>query len=444
MNPGAVVPTEAAGKAPAALPAAGKKAAEPGLLDRVLEATREAGPSPAGTALEQFLKEPSPWEALGSWLQQSNYRGRPEKDQVARWLNHDIARLDAVLSRQVNAILHHPQFQKLEASWRGLRFLVDQVPEGENIKIRVLNVTWKELTRDLERAIEFDQSQMFHKVYSDEFGMPGGEPFSVLLGDYEIYPRPGPDHPTDDLSTLGKIAGVAAASFAPFLAGIHPSFLDLESFAELERPLDLSRTLEQVQYVKWKALRGTDDARFVGLVMPRVLMRLPYEDSASRVDRFRFREEVAGPDRKGYLWGNAVYSFGSILVHSFSECSWLADIRGVPQDERSGGLVSGLPVQSFRTDSLGVAVKSSTDARITDRQEKELADLGLIPLSYCPDTEISAFFSNQSIQQARKYDDPVATANARLSVMLQYMLCVARFTHYLKVMARDKVGSFTD
>jgi type VI secretion system protein ImpD len=273
--------------------------------------------------------------------------------------------------------------------------------------------------------------------------MPGGEPFSVLLGDYEIHPRPGPDHPTDDISTLGKIAGVAAAAFAPFLAGIHPSFLDLESFADLERPLDLSRTLEQVQYTKWKALRGTDDARFVGLVMPRVLMRLPYDDSTSRVDRFRFREDVAGPDRKGYLWGNAVYSFGSILLHSFSECSWLADIRGVPQDERSGGLISGLPVQSFSTDSLGIAVKSSTDARITDRLEKELADLGLIPLSYCPDTEVSAFFSNQSVQQPRKYDDPVATANARLSVMLQYMLCVARFAHYLKVMTRDKVGSFT-
>jgi type VI secretion system ImpC/EvpB family protein len=357
-------------------------------------------------------------------------------------LVREIARIDARLTRQVNAILHHPSFQKLEASWRGVRYLVDQIPDEENIKVRVLNVTWKELTRDLERALEFDQSQLFRKVYSEEFGMPGGEPFSVLLGDYAIRPRPTPEHPFDDLGALQAIAAVAAAAFAPFIAGIHPSLLDLEAFTELEQPVNLSRIFEQPEYLKWRALRLADDARFLGLTLPRVLMRLPYRDDVGRADGFHFREVAGMPDRRQYLWGNAVYAFGAVLMRSFAESGWLAAIRGTSADGGGGGRVPGLPVDSFDTDAWGVAPKCPTDILITDTQEKELGELGFIPLCHCLGTAVAAFYGNQSVQRAQAYDEPAANANARLSTMLQYILCVARFAHYVKVIARDKLGSF--
>jgi type VI secretion system ImpC/EvpB family protein len=409
---------------------------------------RDASGDAGGTALEKkakpldrFLQEPSPWKALATWLAQSPARPAT-KQQVAHVLCREIARIDVLLARQVNAILHHPSFQTLEASWRGLRYLVGQVPEGESIKVRVLHVTWKELTRDLERALEFDQSQLFRKVYGEEFGTPGGEPFSVLLGDYAIRHRPTPDHPVDDLAALQAIAAVAAAAFAPFIAGSHPSLLDLEGFTELEQPLNLPRTFEQPEYLKWRAFRQTEDARFIGLTLPRVLMRLPYQDDAGRRDGFRFCEAVSRPDRRQYLWGNAVYAFGAVLMQAFVQSGWLADIRGVPTDARGGGLVPGLPVDGFGTDRPGVAPKCSTDAMITDLQEKELGELGFIPLCPCPSTDAAAFYGNQSVQRARTYDEPAANANAGLSAMLQYILCVARFAHYVKVIARDKIGSF--
>jgi type VI secretion system ImpC/EvpB family protein len=410
----------------------------------LLEATvRATAATQADTQLEQFLREPSPWRALALWLGQTDSgRLRLTRQHVARLLSRDIARIDELLTRQVNAILHDPAFQKLEASWRGLRYLVEQVPEGENIKVRVLNVSWKELTRDQERALEFDQSQLFRKVYGEEFGTPGGEPFGVLLGDYEVRHRPGPDNPTDDVGTLLALSSVAAAAFAPFLAAVHPSLLDLESFTELERPLNLSRTFEPLEYLKWRAFRHVEDARFIGLVLPRVLMRLPYQDGDGRVDGFRFREEVADPDRRQYLWGNAVYPFGGVLVRAFSSCGWLADIRGVPSDSPGGGVVTGLPVHPFSTDPTGVAPKCSTDVMITDVQEKELAELGFIPLCHCPDTEVAAFYGSPSVQRVKKYDEAAATANARLSAMLPYVLCVSRFAHYLKVIARDRIGAF--
>jgi type VI secretion system ImpC/EvpB family protein len=363
-------------------------------------------------------------------------------ERLARMLTRQIAHLDALLGAQVNAILHHPQFQKLEASWRGLRYLVDQIEEGENVKVRVLNVSWKELVRDLERAIEFDQSQLFRKVYSDEFGTPGGEPFGVLLGDYEVRHRPAPGHPTDDVAALAAAAQVAAAAFAPFVASAQPSLFGLDHFSELELPLELARTFEQAEYVKWKALRDREDARFLGLTLLRVLMRLPHADDGGRADGFRFREEVSKPDRSEYLWGNAVYAFGGVLVRAFTESGWLGGIRGVQRDATGGGLATGLPACSFGTDKAGVCTRSSTDVALTDRQEKELSDLGFMPLCHCPDTAFAAYYATPSLQKPKPYDEAVATTNARLSGMLQYMLAVSRFAHSLKVLARDKVGSF--
>jgi type VI secretion system ImpC/EvpB family protein len=419
-----------------------RQLAEPNLVD-ALVGTAAGGRDQAGEVLEQFLREPSPGKALAFWLDRSTTpREGLTKAQLARRLNRDIAQLDALLSEQVNAILHHPRVQRLEASWRGLHYLVRQVPEGENIKVRVLNLTWRELVRDLERSLEFDQSQLFRQVYSGEFGTPGGEPFGVLLGDFEIRPRPGPGHPTDDIAALAAIAGVAAAAFAPFIAAAHPALLDLEAFAELERPGNLARTFEQPEYLKWRAFRRSVDARFVGLTLPRVLLRLPYPDGAPRVDGFRFREEVEKPDRSQYLWGNAVYAFGAVLVRAFAQSGWLAGIRGVPPGVDGGGLVTGLPLPAFDTDKARVAPRCSTDVVLTDAQDKALGELGFLPLCHCQDTEWAAFHGSQSVQQPTAYDEAAATVNARLSAMLPYMFCAARIAHYMKVISRDKLGSF--
>jgi type VI secretion system ImpC/EvpB family protein len=429
---------------PPELPAAESPAApagDSGLLDTILTITqtRELRLS----HLDRFLREVSPWESLCLWLGPTfACRGPDLKMRIQRQLTVDIAQLDKLLNAQVNAILHHPSLQKLEASWRGLHYLVRQVVEAENVKIRVLSVSWKELVRDLDRAVEFDQSQLFRKVYEDEFGKPGGEPYSLLLGDYEIHPYLASEHPTDDMEALGKIASVAAAAFAPFVAGAHPAMLELTSFTELELPLDLARTLEQVEYLKWKALRDKEDARFLGLTLPRVLMRLPYRDNTNRADGFRFHEDVTAPDRSQYLWGTAVYAFGSVVANAFADSGWPAAIRGAKRGEISGGMVVGLPSHSFRTDRRGLVHRPPTDAIITDTREKELGELGFIPLCHCQDTNIAAFYGNQSVQKPKVYDDVGATTNARMSAMLQYMLCVARFAHYIKVMVRDMEGAF--
>lgn len=414
----------------------------------LLDAVLEAPPAPAAEApglLEGFLAEHSVADALRQWLGPA-IRSKSALDwpQIAQLLGRDIARLDQLLSDQVNSILHDPAFQRLEASWRGLRYLVDRSEGAENVKIRVLNVSWKELARDLERAIEFDQSQLFRKVYGEEFDTPGGEPFSVLIGDYQIRPRPAPDHPFDDVGLLTAISQVAAAAFAPFIAAAHPSMFGLDDFAGLEQPLDLAKAFDQIEYLKWRAFRDSEDSRFVGLTLPRVLMRLPYEDDGSRIDGFRFCETVSGPDRESYLWGNSAYAFAAVLVGSFARSGWLAEIRGVRRGETGRGLVTGLPVHSFSTYKRGVVPKSSTDVVITDAQEPELSDLGFISLCRSKDSEYSAFYTNQSVQKPKRYDTPAATINARISAMLQYMLCVSRFAHYIKVVARDRVGSFAE
>jgi type VI secretion system protein ImpD len=424
--------------------------AAPSLLDAVLAATGDASPSternPAPVAtgrLERFLRETEVGEALREWFGEipaawsGDLRGK-----ITRALNRDVARVDELLNAQLNAILHHPAFQKLEASWRGLKYLVDQVSDGANVKIRVMPATWKELVRDQERALEFDQSQLFRKVYNEEFGTPGGEPFGMLIGDYELTHRAFPDHPTDDLAALRGISGVAAAAFAPFVTGIDPRFLELDSFTELEIPLDLERTFDQLDYVKWRSFRDTDDARFSGLLLPRVLYRRPYGDDPGGGHGFAFIEDTADPARRGYLWGNPCFAFAAVAVRAFAESSWLADVRGTRPNATNGGRVMGLPSVGYGTGS-GETARGVTDAHLTDRREKELSDLGFVPLCHMPGVPEAAFYSTPSTQKAKAFDTEGATANARLSAMLHYMLCVSRFAHYLKVIMRDRVGAFT-
>jgi type VI secretion system protein ImpC len=348
-------------------------------------------------------------------------------------INARIAQIDHLLSIQLNEILHHPQFQKLESTWRGLKYLVDNSSTSSMLKIRVLNASKKELLRDLQRAPEFDQSALFKKVYEEEYGIFGGEPFAAMIGDYEFSRHP------EDMELIEKISQVAAAAHAPFIAAASNELLNLDSFANLGAPRDLSKIFDSTEYAKWKSFRQSEDSRYVALAMPHILVRLPYGKDTKPVEGFHYEEGVDGTDHSKYLWGNAAYALGARLTSAFSDYGWCAAIRGV----EGGGLVEGLPTHNFRTDEGDVALKCPTEVAITDRREKELADQGLVPLVHCKGTDYAAFFSVQSCQKPKQYDSEAANANARLSAQLPYILAVSRFAHYLKAIMRDKIGSFT-
>jgi type VI secretion system protein ImpC len=354
-----------------------------------------------------------------------------DKDLEAT-INARIAQIDKLLSEQVNAIMHHEEFQKLEASWRGLHHLVYQSETGTMLKIRVLNASKKDLLSDLEKASEFDQSALFKKIYEAEFGMFGGNPYGALIGDYEFGKHP------QDMALLERISEVAAAAHAPFVSAAAPQLFGWDSFAELEGVRDLAKIFGTDDYVKWRSFRESEDSRYVGLCLPHTLMRLPYGKETVPTETFHFEEDVDGTDHKKYLWGNAAYSFGTRLTEAFAKYFWTVAIRGV----EGGGLVQGLPTHTFKTDEGEIAMKCPTEIAITDRREKEFSDLGFIPLVHCKGTDYAAFFAAQSANKAKKYDTDFANANARLSTQLQYMFAVSRFAHYLKSMMRDKVGAF--
>lgn len=347
-----------------------------------------------------------------------------------------IAEIDKLISSQVNEIMHHASFQQLEGSVRGLHYLVHQSETGTSLKVRVLNSSKKDLLKDLERASEFDQSGLFKKVYEDEYGVFGGFPYGTLIGDYQF----GKD--LQDIALLERISNVAAAAHAPFISAAAPTLFGWDDYTELPTTRDLAKIFDQkdAEYIKWKSFRDSEDSRYVGLTLPRVLARLPYGEKTKPVEDFRYEEDVDGKDHHKYLWMNAAYAFGARVTDSFAKSGWLATIRGV----EGGGLVEGLPAHTFNTDEGEVAQKCPTESLITDRREKEFTDLGFIPLAHCKGTDFAAFFGAQSCQKPKVYNKDEANANARLSTALQYILCVSRFAHYLKAMARDKIGSFME
>ena len=347
-------------------------------------------------------------------------------------INARIADIDALLSKQLNTIMHAEEFQKLEGSWRGLHHLVYQTETSTMLKLRVMNVNKRDLLRDLERATEFDQSALFKKIYEEEYGTFGGAPYSCLIGDYEFSRHP------QDMALLEKISQVAAAAHAPFISAANPNLFNLDSFTELGTPRDLAKIFDTVEYAKWQSFRQSEDSRYVALTLPHILMRLPYGPDTVPVETFNFTEEVDGTDHHKYLWSNAAYALGVRITAAFARYGWTAAIRGV----EGGGRVEGLPTHTFKTDDGEVALKCPTEIAITDRREKELADLGFIPLVHCKGTDYAAFFSTQTNQKAKKYDTDAANANARLSTQLQYILAVSRFAHYFKAIMRDKIGSF--
>jgi type VI secretion system protein ImpC len=347
-------------------------------------------------------------------------------------INARIAQIDHLLSLQINEIVHHPDFQRMESSWRGLKYLLSQTETGVSLKIKVLNVSKKELLRDLQRAPEFDQSALFKKVYEEEYGVFGGTPFGAMVGDYYF------DKSGQDIELLEKVSQVAAAAHAPFLTAASHQMFNLDSFAQLDAPRDLAKVFDTTEFAKWKAFRQTEDSRYVALAAPRILLREPYGSATVPVDAFNYEERVDGTHHESYLWGNAAYALAANVTKAFALYGWCASIRGV----ESGGLVEGLPVHNFRTEAGELAMKCPTEVQITDRREKELADLGFAALVHQKGTPNAAFFSVQSAQKPKVYDTPAATASARMSAQLPYIFATTRFAHYLKVMMRDKIGGY--
>lgn len=360
-------------------------------------------------------------------------------------LSRDIGRIDAILESQVNEILHNPQFQQLESQWRGLEILCTRAAdlrrevEGDDgvveAEIRMLPVTKRELYKDFDKAIEFDQNDLFQKIYEEEYGMSGGTPYGLLLANFEFT-----NHP-NDIDLLDRLAGVGAAAFCPVITAASASMMGVENLTQLEQPYDVSNVFQQSRFRKWLSLRKNTDTQFLGVALPRVLMRLPYEDDGMNRHGFRFREDVASTDQNKYLWGPASWAFACVVLRAFMQSGWFADIRGMQRGVDGGGIVSEFPVHSFGTDNSPAAQKSCVEVAISDPLENELSQAGFITLSDCKDTPFSVFFSNQSVHEPVVYSDQVSTANARVSAMLQYVMCCSRVAHFLRIEARNKIGS---
>lgn len=356
-------------------------------------------------------------------------------------INSAIDAIDKVMSKQLSAIMQHDKLQKLEGSWRGLNHLVMNSETSSQLKIRMLNLSKKELTKDLEKAVEFDQSQTFKKIYESEFGIAGGEPYAALIGDYEFSGHP------DDLDLLTNMSNIAAAGFCPFISAAAPEMFGFDSFTELSKPRDLEKIFDSAEYIKWRSFRDSEDSRFVTLTMPRVLARLPYGSATKPIEAFNFEEASLDSDGRQlesehdeYCWMNAAYSMGTTLTKSYAEYGWCTSIRGA----EGGGKVEGLPSHNFISDDGDVDQKCPTEIGITDRREAELSKLGFLPLCHYKNTDHAVFFGAQTTQKPKKFDDPDATSNAEISARLPYIMATSRIAHFLKVMARDKIGSFME
>jgi type VI secretion system protein ImpC len=354
-------------------------------------------------------------------------------NNLSATLDARVAEMDQLISKQLSEILHAPDFQKLESTWRGLHYLCKHTSTGPQMKIKVFNTTKKELVRDFKNSIDFDQSALFKKIYEEEFGTFGGSPYGALIGDFDI------GRQAEDMYFVEQMSHVAAAAHAPFISAASSEMFGLENLTDIGKPRDLAKVFDTIEYAKWKSFRESEDSRYVALTVPRFLGRLPFNPKdGTTTEGFNFVEEVDGTDHSKYLWINAAYAFAARVTAAFENYGWCAAIRGV----EGGGLVEDLPTHTFKTDDGEVALKCPTEVAITDRREKELSDLGFIPLVHCKNTDYAAFFGAQSTQKAKKYDSDSANANASLSAQLQYMFAVSRISHYMKAMMRDKVGSF--
>jgi type VI secretion system protein ImpC len=408
--------------------AATSEAKEVSLLDQVLEATKQTERSRAEELIHTLADE-----ALKGTVTYSK--------NVTVTIKSAITAIDQTMSKQLSAILHNADFQKLEATWRGLHYLVMNSETSTKLKLRVFNVSKRELFKDVDKAVEFDQSQIFKKLYENEFGTPGGEPYGALIGDYEFT-----NHP-EDVELLAKMSNVAAAAFCPFISAAAPTMFGFGGWGELSKPRDLAKIFDTIEYTKWKAFRDSEDSRFVTLVMPRVLSRLPYGANTKPIEEFGYEEVELDETGRAkpvphdhYGWMNAAYVMGTKMTDAFAKYGWCTAIRGA----EGGGKVEGLPAHIFTSDDGDPDLKCPTEIGITDRREKELSDLGFLPLCHYKNTEYAVFFGGQTTQKPKKYDRPEATANAAISARLPYMMATSRIAHYLKVIARDWIGKFME
>jgi len=374
--------------------------------------------------------------AVRTLAEQALFNAATMTDDAYTSIQAIIAEIDRKLSAQINLVLHKEEFQQVESAWRGMSHLVSNTETDEKLKIRFMDVSKDEVRRTLRRhrGMAWDQSPVFKRIYEEEYGQLGGEPYGCLVADYYF------DHTPADVELLAAIAKVAAASHAPFIAGSAPSLLGMESWQELANPRDLARITSNLEHAPWNSLRGTEDSRYVGLAMPRFLARLPYGAKTNPVDAFDFEEETEGADHRNYVWSNASYAMAVNINRSFKRHGWCTMIRGV----ESGGVVENLPCHTFPTDDGGFDMKCPTEIAISDRREAELARAGLIPLVHRKNSDSAAFIGAQSIQRPQEYMDPDATANAHLAARLPYLFASTRFAHYLKCIVRDKIGSFKE
>ena len=357
-------------------------------------------------------------------------------DDAIKTIEAIIAEIDKKLSEQINLIIHHEDFKSLEGSWRGLHHLVNNTETDETLKIRVFNISKKDLGKTIKKfkGTAWDQSPLFKKLYEDEFGMPGGQPFGSIIGDYYF------DHSPPDVEILAGMSQIAAAAHAPFITAPAPTLLNMDSWQELSDPRDLTKIFGTPEYAAWRSLRESEDAKYIGMAMPRFLSRLPYGSKTSPVEEFDFEENTDGSDHGKYTWSNAAYAMGTNITRAFKLYGWCSRIRGA----ESGGMVEGLPCHSFPTDDGGVDMKCPTEIAITDRREAELAKNGFMPLSHWKNTDYAVFVGAQSLHKPAAYDDPDATANANLGARLPYLFATCRFAHYLKCIVRDKIGSYKE
>ena len=357
-------------------------------------------------------------------------------DDVLGTIQAMIAAIDEKLTQQVNQILHHEDFQQLEGAWRGLHYLVNNTETDETLKIRVMSISKKDFGKTLKKfkGTAWDQSPLFKKMYEEEYGQFGGEPYGCLVGDYHF------DHSPPDVALLEQVAQISAASHAPFITGAAPTLMQMDSWQELSNPRDLTKIFQTPEYAAWRSLRESDDARYLGLAMPRFLARLPYGAKTEPVEEFDFEEDTEGSDHSKYTWANSAYAMATNINRAFKLYGWCSRIRGI----ESGGAVEGLPTHTFPTDDGGVDMKCPTEIAISDRREAELAKNGFMPLVHKKNSDFAAFIGAQSLQKPAEYDDPDATANANLAARLPYLFASCRFAHYLKCIVRDKVGSFKE
>lgn len=398
------------------------------LLDEAISVTKQTEPKRVEELMRTLANE-----AMSGTVQ--------FKKNMTLTLREAISKLDAQISEQLAAIMHAEKFKRVEGSWRGLNYLVKNSEIGESLKVQLLNVSKKELAADLAKATDFDQSQLYKKVYEEQFGTAGGQPFGALVGDYYFSKHP------DDVELLGNISSVAAAGFTPFIAAADAKLFGMDSFSELSNPMDLRQLFETADYTKWNSFRQTEDSRFVTLAMPRVLARLPYGRDTKPIESFEYeeapRDANGAPkamDHDDYCWMNAAYALAARMTDAFAQYGWCTAIRGA----EGGGKVTNLPTHVFQSDDGDLDSKCPTEIGITDRREKELSDLGFLPLCHYKNTDYSVFFGAQTTQKPKKYDRAEATENAAISARLPYIMATSRFAHYLKVMARDKIGSFME